>query len=179
MAVFTVPGMKSLLLNDPWVQLEGCCFLSGCKCLCCIFSNILWFSALELSRTTDFFATCLACLATSHSMKISSQVKTFQVSFYAVLPSPVYKVYGIISNKILFSTSGRKPREISITYIVWGVSQTPVDNNLKRGVPCVNSLLFLGVSIITPRSVTSFKFMYNLQYIFIIYIHSIFIFMYI
>lgn len=123
---------------------------------------ILWFSALQLSRTIDFFAPFIVCLATSHSMRVSPQVKTFQVSSYAIFPSPVYKVYGIFSNKILFSTSGRKPRAISIAYIVWGVSQTPVDHNLKGGIPCVNSLLFLGVSIITPRSVTSFKFMYNL-----------------
>lgn len=121
-----------------------------------------WFSALELSRTIDFFAPFLAWLATSHSMRVTAQVKTFQVSSYTILPSPVYKVYGIFSNKILFSISGRKLRAVSIAYIVWGVPQTPVDHNLKGCIPCVNSLLFLGVSIITPRSVTSFKFIYNL-----------------
>lgn len=45
-------------------------------------------------------------------------------------------LFGVISNKVLLTSTGRHLRPMEIVYIVLGISWTPVTSNCKEGYLC-------------------------------------------
>lgn len=77
----------------------------------------LW--ALQLARTVNCWPP-LTFISPSDTMGVG-----FCVNSSWIPPRPASKVCGVFSNRILPSSSGRHPRSIAITYIVWGALGFP------------------------------------------------------
>lgn len=129
LARFPLPYMNSLSLSKVLVRLESCWLPSRYGCHTCTFRVYhaghccVWYASW-LGGTLSCFSPLAACTPLSCTMKTNPSGGSFQVRFRSSLESLAwcFQQSGLISNL---------QETIAITCIIWRVSWTPINNDLK------------------------------------------------
>lgn len=87
-------------------------------------------SALWLDRTTYFSSPLAASTNPSETLRASPQGGGIQISPGMIPQSPVSQVCGVFSKKVITPCSGGQSRAVATDCTIWGVSRTPLTNNL-------------------------------------------------
>lgn len=118
---------------------------------------------LQLDGTTDCFSSWAVCMVPSYIMKSRPQAGGFHLNSSLTPLTPIFKVCGIFSNRVLPSSTR------SATKVSW-YSLTNNSNGVCHAWhQGFISLWFFGGGIITPSSMMSFKNICMCVYIYIIH----------
>lgn len=138
--LFPVLGMIFLLLSRFLIQLKSYWLLPRYACHYCTL-GLLYHAgyccdsqALELSKSIDLFPYLGSLYGAFWYYGSQSSVQRILEQIQLYSSESCVNIHDVFSNRNLVSISGRQLRAIVITYVVLGISQTPLTNNSKGGL---------------------------------------------
>jgi hypothetical protein len=106
---------------------------------------------------TNVLSLSEAWLASSNATRAGSGDGKFRLSSSSISLSPVFEGSGKFSNRVLFSSCGRKPRgkkkKKSKSLCCWGVSLTFSKQELEGTHPMTGSSVSGGLELVEPSSI--------------------------